>query len=143
MGNKIEQPPTSVSAIIIRSDGKVFIAQRSWKKKLSPGQWETIGGKLELKETPEDGLRCEIKEELGVNIKSFKFFNNYSYSPGKVSTTYIVEIEKGPQPNVQDFASWGWFDEKGIMSLDFTLDCKKRLLDYFKSLLRQEGIRLD
>ena len=132
MNNKPEQPPTSVSAIITRSDGKVFIAQRSWKKKLSPGQWETIGGKLELKETPEDGLKREIKEELGVGVKSLKFFNNYSYAAGKVSVTYIVEIEKSPQPNIQDFANWGWFDEKGIMPLDFAVDCKERLLDYFR-----------
>ena len=90
-------------------------------------------GKL-YREVLEEGLRREIKEELGVDIKGIRFFNNYSYAAGKVSATYIVEIEKSPQPNIQDFANWGWFDEKGILPLDFAVDCKERLLDYFKNL---------
>jgi len=123
----------SVSAIIIREkDNKVFIARRKENKEFSPGLWETIGGRIEKGETAEGALKREVKEELNVDIKSFKFFGNYEYRYyNKLFKTFIVELEKEPIPDGSDFEEWGWFFEEEIKKRDFAANCKERILDYF------------
>jgi adenylate cyclase class 2 len=126
----------SVSAIIIRKkDDKVFIARRKENKEFSPGLWETIGGRIEKGETAEEALEREVKEELNTDIKSFKFFGDYEYRDyNKLFKTFIVELKKEPIPNGSDFEEWGWFSEEEIEKRNFVADCKKRILDYFKSI---------
>lgn len=126
----------SVSAIIIRKqDDKVFIVRRKENKEFSPGLWETIGGRIEKCETTEVALKREVKEELGVDIKSFKFFGDYEYREfNKLFKTYIIELEKEPTPSEPDFEEWGWFSEEEIKKLDFAANCKERILDYYKSI---------
>jgi len=54
-------------AIIKNDDGKVLVAQRSATMRL-PNKWEFPGGKVEPRETAEESLIREIKEELGIKI---------------------------------------------------------------------------
>ncbi|MDP6478370.1 MAG: A/G-specific adenine glycosylase [Nitrospinaceae bacterium] len=56
-----------VSAAIILRNRKIYIQQRA-KGGLMGGLWEFPGGKREKKESMEDCLRREIKEELGASI---------------------------------------------------------------------------
>jgi len=121
----------SSSAIIIRkSDNKVFIARRSLNKEFSPGKWETIGGRAEKGESPEECLKREVKEELNVEIKTFKPFKDYYYK-GRVFKTFIVELDKEPSPNKTDFEDWGWFSKEEIEKMDFAINCKERIIDYY------------
>ncbi len=59
---------TDVTAAVIRENGKVLIAQRA------PGEhletfWEFPGGKIEKGETPEQSLKRELLEELGIDTR--------------------------------------------------------------------------
>lgn len=56
-----------LAAIICNEKGEVLIARR--RTELRNGDlWEFPGGKLQPGETPEQGLRREIREEMGINI---------------------------------------------------------------------------
>ena len=55
-----------VAAALIQ-DGRVLVAQRPPGKRLA-GYWEFPGGKLEIGESPEQGLSRELMEELGIEI---------------------------------------------------------------------------
>lgn len=74
-----------VTAAIIIYEGKVLIAQRANNQKLA-GKWEFPGGKVESGETPEECLKREIKEELGINIEVDEFFGKsvYRYDTGEI-----------------------------------------------------------
>lgn len=68
------------AAILIRSN-KVLITRRAKGKHLA-GYWEFPGGKLDPRETDEECLAREIKEELDICVKVNAFFmeNVHRYS---------------------------------------------------------------
>jgi len=58
-----------VAAALIDADNRVLLAQRPRGKALE-GLWEFPGGKIDADERPEDALIRELKEELGISVKS-------------------------------------------------------------------------
>lgn len=56
-----------VGAIAIEN-GKILCAQRGPSKPL-PHKWEFPGGKIEIRETPQEALQREITEEMKCNIE--------------------------------------------------------------------------
>jgi len=74
-----------VTAAIIIDNVKVLIAQRAGNQNLA-GKWESPGGKIEPGETPEECLKREVYEELGINIEVDDFFveSIYQYDTGTI-----------------------------------------------------------
>ena len=56
-----------VCATLLDVKGRILMAQRPEGKPMS-GLWEFPGGKLELNETPEQGLCRELEEELTIQV---------------------------------------------------------------------------
>lgn len=56
-----------VTCAIIERDGLVLAAQRSAAMSL-PFKWEFPGGKIDPSESPEECLRRELVEELGIQV---------------------------------------------------------------------------
>lgn len=65
----------TVTASILVKDNKVLIAKRSATDKL-PNKWEFPGGKLEDGESPEECLKRELQEELGITTSIGEFLGN-------------------------------------------------------------------
>lgn len=61
-----------VAALLVDGQGRVLITQRPPGKAMA-GLWEFPGGKLEVGETPEEGLARELHEELGVKTEPQDF----------------------------------------------------------------------
>lgn len=58
-----------IAGALFDEAGRVLIAQRPPGKHLAGG-WEFPGGKLEPGEAPLDGLKRELREELGVEVQA-------------------------------------------------------------------------
>lgn len=64
----MEGPMRIVTAAVIRKSDTVLLTRRKPGEKLA-GMWEFPGGKIELGESPEECLKRELKEELGIEVK--------------------------------------------------------------------------
>ncbi len=58
--------------------GRVLLEKRPDDKSLSPGAWDTPGGKVRKGETPESALERELLEELGIKVMSLKLHAVYA-----------------------------------------------------------------
>ena len=86
-----------VTAAIVENAGTVMIARRK-KKGRAGGVWEFPGGKVEPGESPEDGLRRELREELGLDVRVGPFFGRFPFRSDKIKLELIafrVTIEGG------------------------------------------------
>ena len=86
---------------VIKRNNKFLIQKRS-DQGLLAGMWEFPGGKIEKGETPNDALKREIKEELGVRISSSRFLLNvrHYYTQFKVHlSVWLCTLENHPSEN--------------------------------------------
>jgi len=94
--------PLLVTAAIIIQDGKVLLTRRPHDKR-HPGMWEFPGGKVEPEESPEEALRRELNEELGVESSVNGVFEviYYRYDWGAVLIlAYTCTILTSPIKNI-------------------------------------------
>lgn len=70
------------TAGVIEKDGKILIAKRK-KGKCLDGNWEFPGGKLESGESPEEGLKRELKEELNIETSIGEFICSSDFTCGE------------------------------------------------------------
>ena len=98
---KAEIPHYTVTAAVIRRDGKVLLAKRP-SKGLLGGMWEFPGGKIERNETLEDCLTREIREELDAIIIVGEPFGIYQHAYTHFRITlhaFFCELTEGePKP---------------------------------------------
>ncbi len=78
-----------VTAAIIEKDGNILIARRKKDDPLK-GKWEFPGGKIEDKETPEECLRRELHEELGIDTKVGDFICSSKYDYAHISIELLA-----------------------------------------------------
>ncbi len=99
-------PHHTVTAAVIRRNGRVLLAQRP-KNGLLGGLWEFPGGTLEDRDKDlQDCLKREIQEELGVDVRVGAPFGKYShaYTHFKISLyAFWCHLEDHAEP--QNLAS--------------------------------------
>ena len=109
-----------VSVGIIFNDGKILLCQRTATARY-PLKWEFPGGKIEKGESPEDCLRRELLEELGVTIERWKLFHQqhavYPDSGSFDVNYYLISAYNGTIVN-NVFASVKWVLTKELVEYD-------------------------
>jgi NADH pyrophosphatase NudC (nudix superfamily) len=106
-----KNPKPCVGAVIIR-EGKVLLIRRAHEP--YKDYWDFPGGFLECGEYPEEGLKREIAEELGIGIAIKRILGIYpdSYGAGGVSTLnvyYLCKISNGDIKPQTEIAEAKWF----------------------------------
>ena len=115
------QGPMLVVACALASvDGRVLLQQRPEHRPMA-GLWEFPGGKLEAGETPEQALRREIAEELGITLDAFgpALFTSAPLDAGHlILLLYLCRHWSGePEPRDGQLLYWAYPDEMGALDM--------------------------
>ena len=100
-----------------------------------PNHWVLIGGKVEKGETPEEAIRREIMEEMGIQITSFKNFKNYQFDNEEQHIFMVnmnIELEK---IKLNEGAGINYFSEESAEKLKKGFNVSEMLKDFFSSEL--------
>lgn len=105
----------SVALIVLR--GRVLLARRAHPP--YAGTWDLPGGFLEAGELPDEGLRRELAEELGIRARRTRLvgFATDRYGPRGflvLTAIYRVVPEPGPIRAADDVSEARWFPERAI-----------------------------
>lgn len=115
--------PLMVVAAVIERDGQILIGQRKRHASKHPLKWEFPGGKVELGETPEDGLVRELREELAIEAIIGPQLESYEFHyPGSQRTTCLIFFqvtEFTAEPANLDFEQILWVAARQLSQYDF------------------------
>ena len=80
----------NVTLCYIERNGKYLMLHRNKKQNdINKDKWIGVGGKFEDKESPEECVKREVKEETGLNLKSCKLRCIVTYVSNDYETEYM------------------------------------------------------
>lgn len=106
-----------VGAAILR-DGRCLVARRGAHKR-GAGEWEFPGGQVEAGEAPEEALRRELEEELGVIVEVGEWLARGTSSRGDLEIeldVYRATLRRGV-PELRDHDRVDWVGTEAFGSL--------------------------
>lgn len=125
---------------IAKKDDKVLLLQRPSKSSHDNGRWELPGGKIKKGEFFDEGLKREVMEETGLDIKILGFYeaveDNFTACKNNeviksVNVGMHAVFEDGEIRLSREHRDYKWFTKEEILSLadddKLTKVCKKLL----------------
>lgn len=105
----------------IEKDGKYLMLHRTKKKNdINKGKWIGIGGKFEDRESPEECIIREVKEETGLVLKSYKLRGviTYIFETGDTEYMYLFTSDsfEGELTECNE-GELEWINKNEIMNL--------------------------
>jgi ADP-ribose pyrophosphatase YjhB (NUDIX family) len=113
-------PAVSAAGILVAGDGRALFIRRSHEPGL--GRLALVGGFVDAGERPEDALRREVREEVGVALDGVAYLasspNDYAYrgvTYHVVDLIFVARIAAGDAPRVLDgVAAIEWHDPRTL-----------------------------
>jgi ADP-ribose pyrophosphatase YjhB (NUDIX family) len=95
----------SVAAVVTDDNGRVLVIQRR-----DNGAWQPPGGVLELDESPQAGVRREVREETGVEIEPQRLTGVYkNMSLGVVALVFRARTIAGTPAETAESVAVAWW----------------------------------
>lgn len=105
-------PKPASCGVVVDERGRVLIGRRAGDP--HAGLWDVLGGFLEPGESPEDGLRRELREEIGVECSVGSYLGGFVDSYGDdgdatLNLAFECRIESGEPHPADDVSQLAWF----------------------------------
>lgn len=145
-GSKLLHPVIHLH--IFNSKGELFLQKRSANKDIQPNKWDSsVGGHIDIDETPILAAQREAKEEIGLFLSHLYYIDKFIIETDiERELTYVFYTESDMQPQidmdeVSDGKYWTIEDVKQQLGTDlFTPNFKldfNRYLQYGISFLKE------
>ncbi len=101
---------------VLHKDGKLLAEKRHMNEKYFPGSIQFPGGVVETYDKDnEEALRREMKEELGVDILSFRKLHDFVYDDGVEGHVYLIDEYNGI-PEALEGEAILWVEDEDVLS---------------------------
>lgn len=126
-----------VVAGFIEDGGKILLVKRPWHKKRG-GLWEFPGGKIEDNETPQEALKRELREELGVEIlpQDIIIREIYTY-PDEIIELILIKATLLGEPILKEAVEMRWVDLKDLENMELC-PADREVLRVYKNLKKRK-----
>lgn len=123
--------PTAGAAVV--RDGKVLVTQRA----VDPfkGKWDIPGGFLSAGEEPIEGLRRELREELGIEVEvsvtDCVSMVPHPYGPEGdyvLALGFLARFASGDPVAADDVGDFRWIDASELAAVDFAWEHDRELV---------------
>lgn len=110
------------------------------------GAWYIPGGSLEENESPEEGVRREIREETQLEVESARLFRVWEYrqdeSTPAVGITFICDVAPDAEPQInEEHSAARWVTAAYYRERFLTEEAMTALTKHPISLKLAEGVR--
>ena len=119
---------------IIENDGKILLIRDPREPRII---WELPGGRLHKDETPSEGLKREVLEELGIHITPgvIIWAEPHDHNGPHISLIYIAELDDPDTSlvlQVEEIAEAKWVDRSEVLKLPIYPEHVRALEKYFE-----------
>jgi len=114
-----KNPKPVICAVITNDKGEALLTKRG-SGVVRSGGWALVGGFIEPWELPEDALKREVKEEIGVDVELVEFLgfylaeNLYAQKECLLGIAYHCRVESGIPEPLHETVEVGWFAKDDI-----------------------------
>lgn len=113
-------PELHVVGAALTEDGRVLLTRRSAQMSMA-GKWEFPGGKVEGDEEPQEALRREVAEELGLEVEiGERLGRGTALHDGRRIVLEVFAARRlGGELELREHEEHGWFDADAVAGLDW------------------------
>lgn len=127
-----------VALFVLRDrNGRVLLQHRSKTAGRLPDYWAFFGGGIDKGETPEEAVKREAKEELGIELEDLKFFKRYEFQEAEglqEKFVFIAPLNYSPEElkkQQEEGQNLGLFSFEELKNLKITNNDMVVLKDLF------------
>lgn len=136
---QFRDPKVAVIAFVTHKD-KMLLIRRAVEP--SKGKWALPGGFMDAGEMPEDALRRELDEEVGLNVRVMRLLEIFPMeSPGQAYRGIVLAYEAEPESDdlitlqsKDDVSAAGWFGPDEL-PVEVAFESTETLLSTWKANL--------
>ncbi|MCX7881256.1 MAG: NUDIX domain-containing protein [Patescibacteria group bacterium] len=124
----------AIGAFIINNKGEILIVKKSLEEKIDAGLWTIPGGKIKKKENIVDGLKREIKEEVGIEIVSYQWIGEDVFESNGFwfhAQHFLCQTKSTKVVLEKKLIYYHWLKKEEINKFKFSKNIKKRLLQIY------------
>ena len=130
-------PRINPCAIVLVVRGEQLLLARSARFKT--GFYSCLAGFIEVGETPEETVRREVKEEVGLDVGHIRYIKSQSWPfPSQLMLGFIAEYEAGTiVPEAEEIEEANWYDVDNLPNVPAPgVSVAGELIQYFVEQLR-------
>jgi 8-oxo-dGTP diphosphatase len=132
-------PKPASCGVVVDAQGRVLIGRRAGDP--HAGLWDVLGGFLEPGESPEAGLRRELREEIGVECTVGRYLGGFVDAYGDdgdatLNLAYESRIVAGEPRAADDVSELAWFAPSELPSPEeFAFKSSVEILDAWRATI--------